>query len=174
ALYQRRVENTPQRQQELLSLTRNYKNIQETYNSLLKRRLEADIASNMEKRQKGEQFRIIDPARLPDKPLSPDMKKLFLMCVAAGLGCCAGLIFLLNFLDGSVKKPEVVPDKLGIPVLAVMPTIKHPKDIIWRRINIGFSILGTLVSVALLACFAAVTVLDMHLVVNLIKKYANI
>jgi polysaccharide chain length determinant protein (PEP-CTERM system associated) len=172
--YQSRVEDTPKREQELLSLKRNYENIQETHNSLLKRKLEADIASNMEKRQQGEQFRIIDSGRLPDKPLSPDMKRLFLICLAAGLGCSGGLILLLNFLDNSVKKPEVVPNKLGIPVLAVMPTIKHRKDIIWRRVNIVFSIFGTLVSLALLACFAAVTILDMHPVVHIIKKYANI
>jgi polysaccharide chain length determinant protein (PEP-CTERM system associated) len=172
--YQSRVEDTPKREQELLSLKRNYENIQETHNSLLKRKLEADIASNMEKRQQGEQFRIIDSGRLPDKPLSPDMKRLFLICLAAGLGCSGGLILLLNFLDNSVKKPEVVPNKLGIPVLAVMPTIKHRKDIIWRRVNIVFSIFGTLVSLALLACFAAVTILDMHQVVHIIKKYANI
>ena len=172
--YQQRVEDTPKKEQELLSLKRNYENIQETHNSLLHRKLEADIASNMEKRQKGEQFRIIDSARLPDKPISPDMKKLFLMCVAAGLACCGGLIFLLNFLDNSVKKPETVPDKLGIPILAVMPTIKHHKDIIWRRVNIGFSMLGALVSLALLACFAAVTILDMHPVVDVIKKVVNV
>ena len=172
--YQRRVEDTPKREQELLSLNRNYKNIKETYNSLLKRKLEADIASNMEKSQKGEQFRIIDPARFPDKPISPDMKKLFLMCVAAGLACCGGLIFLLNFLDNSVKKPEIVTDKLGIPILAVMPTIKHHKDIIRRRMNIVFSIFGGLVSLALLACFAAVSILDMRPVLDFIKKVVNI
>jgi polysaccharide chain length determinant protein (PEP-CTERM system associated) len=172
--YQRRVEDTPKKEQELLSLKRNYENIKQTYNSLLQRKLEADIAANMEKRQKGEQFRILDPARLPDKPISPDMKKLFLMCLGAGLACCAGLIVLLNILDNSVKKPETVPDKLGIPVLAVMPTIKHRKDIIRRRMNIGFSIVGALVSVALLACFAAVTILDMHPVMDVIKKVVNI
>ena len=174
AFYQRRVEDTPKKEQELLSLKRNYENIQETYNSLLQRKLEADIAANMEKIQKGEQFRIIDSARLPDKPISPDMKKLFLMCLGAGLACCGGLIFLLNVLDNSVKKPETVPDKLGIPVLAVMPTIKHHKDILWRRISIGFSMLGALVSLALLACFAAVTILDMHPVVDVIKKVVNL
>jgi len=172
--YQRRVEDTPKREQELLSLMRNYKNIQETHNSLLRRKLEANIATNMEKTQKGEQFRILDPAVLPDKPISPDMRKLFLICLAAGLGCSGGLIFLLNFLDNSIKKPEVVPDKLRIPILAVMPTIKHHKDIIWQRVNVVFSIFGGMISLVLLACFAAVTILDMHLVVDLIKKYANI
>ena len=128
----------------------------------------------MEKTQKGEQFRILDPAVLPDKPISPDMKKLFLICLAAGLGCSGGIIFLLNYLDNSIKKPEVVSDKLRIPILAVMPTIKHQKDIIWQRVNVVFSIFGGMISLALLACFAAVTILDMHQVVDLIKKFANI
>ena len=96
------------------------------------------------------------------------------MCVAAGLACCGGFIFLLNFLDNSVKKPEVVTDKLGNHILAVMPTIKHHKDIIQQHINIGFSIFGALVSLALLACFAAVTILDMHQVSDFIKKVVNI
>jgi len=172
--YQRRVEDTPKREQELLSLMRNYKNTQETYNSLLNRKLEAGIATNMEKRQKGEQFRILDPARLPEKPISPNMKKLFLMCLAIGLGGCGGLIFLLDFIDNSVKKPEVVSDKLGIPVLAVMPIIKHHKDIVWHRLNIVFSIFAGMISLLLLTCFAAVTLLDMSPIVDLIKKYANI
>ena len=144
--YQRRVEDTPKREQELLSLNRNYKNIKATYDDLLNRKLEANIASNMEKRQKGEQFRIIDPARLPEKPISPDMRKLFLICLAIGLGCGGGLIFLMDFLNKSVKKPEVVQDKLGISVLAVMPTIKHHKDIIWRRMNFVFSVFGGVLS----------------------------
>jgi len=172
--YQRRVEETPKREQELLSLKRNYKNTQETYNSLLKRKLEAGIATNMEKRQKGESFRILDPGRLPEKPISPDMRKLFLICLAVALGCSGGVIFLLDFIDSSVKKPEVVSDKLGIPVLAVMPNIKHHKDIIRHRLNIACSFFAGIISLALLACFAAVTILEMHHVVELIKKYANI
>ena len=69
-----------------MSLTRDYNNILESYKSLLNRKLEAEIAVNMEKKQKGEQFRIIDSAKMPEKPISPNMKKLFLLFVALGLG----------------------------------------------------------------------------------------
>ena len=58
AAYQQRVENTPKREQGLLGLTRDYQNIQKSYDSLLNRKLEANIAVNMERKQKGEQFRI--------------------------------------------------------------------------------------------------------------------
>ena len=159
--YQGRIENTPKLEQELLSLNRDYENTQKTYESLLARKQEAEVAANMERQQKGEQFRILDPARLPDKPQSPDMRKLFLMCVMAGLGLGGGLIFLLEFLDKSVKKLESVPAKLGIPILVAIPSIRRPKDIIKRRINDGLSILAAMICLALLALFAAVSVLGM-------------
>ena len=173
AFYQQRVETTPKIEQELLSLRRDYENIQETYKSLLERKLEADIAVNMEKKQQGEQFRILDPARLPDKPISPNMKKLFLLCVAAGLGLGGGLIFLLEFLDDSVRKPESVPAQLGIPVLVAMPSLDGLKDVLQRRINAVSSIFAVLLSVALFAIFAAVTVLDMHQPIEFIKQYMS-
>jgi len=142
--YQRRVEVTPKREEELLSLKRDYENIKDSYNSLLNRKLEADIAVNLEKKQKGEQFQIIDPARLPQKPVSPDMKKLFLLAAAAGLGLGGGLIFLLDFLDTSLKKPDEIETDLGIPVLATIPRLYQPKGLMLKKLNwvlTGFGIL---------------------------------
>ena len=170
AVYQRRVEDTPKLEQELLSLKRDYDNTQKTYDSLLARKQEAEVAANMERQQKGEQFRILDPARLPDKPQSPDMRKLFLMCVMAGLGLGGGLIFLLEFLDKSVKKLESVPKKLGIPLLVAVPKIDHPKDVRKRRLNDGFSIAAAVICTALLALFAAVSVLGMPGPTEIIKR----
>ena len=170
AIYQRRVEDTPKLEQELLSLKRDYDNTQTTYESLLARKQEAEVAANMERQQKGEQFRILDPARMPDKPQSPDMRKLFLMCVMAGLGLGCGLIFALDFLDSSVKKPEIVPTKLRIPLLVAMPTVKRPADIRKRRINDGLSILATMICLAFLALFAAVSVLGMPGPTELVKR----
>jgi len=85
-VYQRRVDETPRREQELRSLERDYSNIQEIYSSLMDRRLEAELSVNMEKKQKGEQFRVLDSARLPQRPISPDVNKLFIFSTAAGLG----------------------------------------------------------------------------------------
>ena len=170
AVYQRRVEDTPKLEQELLSLKRDYDNTQKTYDSLLARKQEAEVAANMERQQKGEQFRILDPARLPDKPQSPDMRKLFLMCVMAGLGLGGGLIFLLEFLDKSVKKLESVPKKLGIPLLVAVPRIDHPKDVRKRRINDGLSIAAAVICMALMALFAAVSVLGMPGPTEMVKK----
>ena len=67
-----RVENSPRREQEMVSLTRDYENLKLSYDDLLKKKLDAEVSQNLEKRQKGEQFQILDPANLPQKPFSPE------------------------------------------------------------------------------------------------------
>jgi polysaccharide chain length determinant protein (PEP-CTERM system associated) len=126
--YQRRVEAAPKREQELLSIKRDYDNIRASYNSLLNRKLEADIAVNMERKQKGEQFKIIDVARLPEKPVSPDFRKLFLITIIVGLGLGAGIVFLLETTDRSVRRLDRLEEDVGLPVLAMVPRIFDKGD----------------------------------------------
>ena len=71
------------------------------YKSLLKRKLESEISISMERKQKGEQFRVIDKAQIPKKPIEPDLKRIFMMTIAIGFGLGGGLAFLLEFLDSS-------------------------------------------------------------------------
>jgi uncharacterized protein involved in exopolysaccharide biosynthesis len=161
--YQKRVENTPKREQELLLLKRDYDNIKATYSSVLSRKLEADIALNMEKTQKGEQFRILDPPRTPEKPISPNLRMILLACVAAGLGVGGGIIFLFEFFDNSVRKPEALQARLSLPVLMVMPVLEHmqsKRSRVLGWLNNGLSAAGVLACLGLLAGLAAVTVLN--------------
>ncbi len=61
--FEGRVERSPAREQELMILLRDYENLGENYRSLLDKKLNARVAENLEKRQKGEQFRIIRPGQ---------------------------------------------------------------------------------------------------------------
>lgn len=153
AVYKKRVEDTPKREQELQTLERDYDNINQTYNSLLGRQLEAQIAVNMEKKQKGEQFRILDPARIPQSPVSPNMKKLFLFIMAAGLGIGGGLIFLLELLDTSFKEPEEIESFLNLPVLATLPTVMSDSEVSRNKRKMMISLAGVFVSCVLFAIF---------------------
>ena len=158
SLYERRIENTPKREQELLGLKRDYQNIQTSYDSLLNRKLEADIAVNMERKQKGEQFKIVDPARLPQKPVEPNMKKIFLMVIAAGLGLGGGLAFLLEMTDKSFKKPDELESAFDLPVLATIPALISPRQVLLKRLNVVCSIGFALINVGLLGIFGLITV----------------
>ncbi len=172
--YQDRVENTPKREQELLSLRRDYQNIQTSYNSLLSRKLESDISVNMEKKQKGEQFRIVDYARLPEKPINADMKKIFVLFIGAGLGIGAGIIFLLEYLDTSFRKPEEIEGMLNLPVLCTVPRLFHAKERRLRLFNQAMTLLFTGVSFALLAGFAVLTFKGVDKTLEFVKRYINI
>jgi protein tyrosine kinase modulator len=119
--YQTKVEETPKREQELLSLQRDYNNLQGLHNSLLNRKLEAEIAVSMEKKQKGEQFRVIDPAKIPMRPIKPDVRKIILMTLALGLGLGGGLAFVVETMDTSFKSPDEAEKEFDIPILISIP-----------------------------------------------------
>ena len=168
--YQKRVEETPKKEQELLTLNRDYQNMSNSYSSLLERKLEAELAVNMEKKQKGEQFHIIDSARVSTKPLEPDMKKLFLMVLGVGLGLGAGLIFLREYLDKSFRSTEEIEGDLNLPVLAVIPAFVTPRDILKKRINVAFSLVGVAAAACLTTGFAALCFLSDKKSVEIIHK----
>jgi polysaccharide chain length determinant protein (PEP-CTERM system associated) len=173
-IYQERIEKTPKREQELLTLNRDYSNIQDSYNSLLNRKLESEIAVNMEKKQKGEQFRIVDNASLPRNPVSPDIKKLFALSVAAGLGIGAGLIFLLDFFDNSLKQTKDYETELGLTVLATIPEFLGPSEKRFIRINQALTLLSLIVAAALAAGFGAMLINGVEPTVELMREFAKI
>jgi polysaccharide chain length determinant protein (PEP-CTERM system associated) len=126
--YQAKVEETPRREQELMSLNRDYDNVQETYNSLLSRKLEAELAVNMEKKQKGEQFRILDTAKIPQRPFKPDIQRLLLMSIALGFGLGFALAYLMESLDTSFRRPEEIENALNMTIIASLPFIRNAQE----------------------------------------------
>ncbi|MGD8386295.1 MAG: GNVR domain-containing protein [Desulfobacteraceae bacterium] len=120
-VYQSRVEEIPRTEQEVLTLKRDYNNLRELYNSMLNRKLEAEIAVSMEKKQKGEQFRILDPAKRPELPVEPDVNRIFMITLVLGLGLGGGLAYLREMMDSSYKEPKEVAEHLGLPILVSLP-----------------------------------------------------
>ncbi len=169
--YQQRVEMTPRREQDLMSLRRNYENIQRSYASMLDRKLESDIAVNMERKQKGEKFRVIDRAKLPQRPVSPDMRKLFVFSLAAGLVIGGGLIFLLDILDTSLKLPQNVEPLLGVPVLATIPDIPDSGDMFRHKTNQVLSLLSLMVVFILVSVFSYLTLNGVDRALELVNRY---
>ncbi|MBU2429550.1 MAG: protein GumC, partial [Proteobacteria bacterium] len=173
-VYQKRVEDTPKREQELQSIQRDYNNIRDSYNSLLARRLEAELAVNMEKKQKGEQFRIIDYARLPEKPISPDVRKLFMFSVAIGLGISGGIIFLLEFLNPVIRREEQIEIEIGLPILASIPPLGRPGEKTQKRIELILFSLVSMYASAVLLGFALLNLKGIEKTVEFVKPYINI
>jgi polysaccharide chain length determinant protein (PEP-CTERM system associated) len=123
ALYQKRIEDTPKREQELTLLSRDYDDIKKNYQSLLEKNMKAQMAENLERKQQGEQFRVLDPARLPVIPVKPDRNKILLMGGAIGLIAGLGLAWLRESMDQSFHTVSDIENYLEIPVLATIPNL---------------------------------------------------
>ena len=137
ANYQQNVEMIPTRESEMTELTRDYATLQSMYTNLLAKKEDARIAANLERRQIGEQFRLLDPARLPEKPFSPNRQQINFVGMAGGLALGLALVAFLEYRDRSFKTDEEVRTLLTLPVLAVVPLMHSDADrrrLFWRRL----------------------------------------
>jgi polysaccharide chain length determinant protein (PEP-CTERM system associated) len=121
---QARLDQGPRRDQELMTLTRDYDNLKDQYNELQKKKMEADISQDLEVRLKGAQFQILDPANLPKEPFSPDIKKIFALAfLMAGFLGFGGVIGLEK-MDLSLRGVTDFKHFFDIPILASIPILE--------------------------------------------------
>jgi polysaccharide chain length determinant protein (PEP-CTERM system associated) len=151
ATYQARLENAPKREQEFLEVSRNYETTKEHYASLLKRLEEAQIAGNLEHRQKGEQFRLLEAASPDRSTVAPQRRALMAAVLAAALILAAIAAFVRDQLDTSFHTADDVRQATSVPVLAAIPEIVGDGDIRRRRLRFA---LGTVLTAMLLVAFA--------------------
>jgi len=128
AAYQQRLENTPKREQEYLEVSRDYDTTRELYASLSKRLEAAQLAESMEQRQKGEQFRILDPAVPSGLPAAPNRLKLLGMSLVLSLGLAGGALMLAEMLDTSFHSTDELRQFTIVPVLVRVPKIVTDAD----------------------------------------------
>ncbi len=127
---ERRVAQTPSREQEVMILVRDYENMQKNYQALLDKRLNAHVASNLENQQKTEQFRVLDPANLPRKRESPNRLLIMVLGVVGGCGLGVGLAVGLEQMTPTFKRREEVEKLPGVRILATVPdflSLYHPR-----------------------------------------------
>jgi uncharacterized protein involved in exopolysaccharide biosynthesis len=142
---QRKVERLPQREQELVSLTRDYDNIKKSYDDLLSKKLRANISESLEEGQKGERFKVVEPADLPMRPSKPNRLKLIGLALLASLVIGVGGSFGLEVLDPTLRGSREFKRFFDIPILACLPVIQD--DRLKRRIFVRrAAVVGGLVS----------------------------
>jgi len=121
--YQKRIEAAPKRQSELTELTRDYETFQASYKSLLAKKEDSSVSANLERRQIGEQFKILDPARMPERPTSPNRPRLQSLGAMGGIAVGLALATLIEYLDKRLKSEADVKAALNLMVLATIPIL---------------------------------------------------
>jgi len=122
----------PTREAELIELTRDYNSLNGIYQGLVGQREASNASLNLERRQIGEQFNLLDAARLPEKPYSPNRTLINLFGLLGGLGVGLGLVALFEYRDRTFKADTELAGILSLPVLAVVPLMRSPAE---RRIE---------------------------------------
>jgi polysaccharide chain length determinant protein (PEP-CTERM system associated) len=130
---QARLAATPRVAEQLDALEREYQHLFESYQEFSQKRLEANVAADMERRQKGEQVRVLESAFPPPNPASPNRPLIAGVGLFIGLLAGAGIALLLETNDSSFHGIRQVQSQLRLPVLASVPTILLESDRVARR-----------------------------------------
>lgn len=131
--YRAKLEAIPIREQQIADLVRDYEISKAHYSQLLEKQLSAATATQLEIRQKGERFTILDPAQPAEKPSGP--KRLLINSIGAVAGLALGLLLALitEFLGVSITSPDQILASGGVAVLAVIPLIRTRSEQIARK-----------------------------------------
>jgi uncharacterized protein involved in exopolysaccharide biosynthesis len=120
--YESRIASSPQVEEEYKQITRDHESALDFYNSLLKKMKESSMATALEQRQQGDQFRVMDAPNLPDAPVFPNR----LMFAGGGLagGLFLGLLLagLLEYRDTSLRSER---DIWAFTKLSTLAVISH-------------------------------------------------
>lgn len=109
-----RLERLPVREQELASLTRDYEITKANYQSLLDKKLAAEMATEMERRQKAERFTLLEAARVPEKPVSPNRPLLLSLGIALSLILGVAVALAIELPAGTVLGEWELPPQVTI------------------------------------------------------------
>jgi polysaccharide biosynthesis transport protein len=143
-----RLNLTPLREQQLAEVNRNYDNSRQNYQSLLQKKLQSELATNLEKRQQGEQFRIIDPPNLPLKPSEPNRLRIITIGWVLGLCMGLGLTAFKEINDETVHNERNLLPSVSVPVLIHVPVLHSSGERIRKRL---YRVSEALAAVLLLA-----------------------
>jgi protein tyrosine kinase modulator len=127
-VYQRRVERVPARESELAQLMRDYSTLQTLYQTLLAKHEEAKIAADLERRQIGDQFKVLDPPRAAERPFGPRRRLITFAGIAGGLVLGLGLVALAESRGRTVKTHGSVPNEPRLPGLAGVQSLESDEE----------------------------------------------
>jgi len=155
--HQRQLEQIPLFAQRMSAITRDYQGAEDHYKKLLERKFSADMAQDVEVRQKGERFEVLDPAQVPSTPDSPNRPIIDWAGLGAGFIVSLAVAFALEILSPSVKTENEVTSQLGMPVFGEVPWLPTEAH---TRLQHSRALYAGVFSAVLAAAFATLMVVS--------------
>ncbi|HEY3804339.1 MAG TPA: polysaccharide biosynthesis tyrosine autokinase [Kofleriaceae bacterium] len=104
-------------------LTRKKKSAEDRYNILRTKLSTSEMSYRMDRNFDSSNVRPLDPALVPRSPVSPSLRKNVAAAGVLALLVAFGLVFLIVFLDRSIKTTADAQQATGAPVLGVIPLL---------------------------------------------------
>ena len=131
--YQHKVDSVPGHESELTDLMRDYDTLQKIYSSLLGKKEDSKISANLERQQVSEQFKILDRAREPQRPFSPNRVMITAAAGAFGLLVGMALAGFMEYRTTALRTEDEIVRALVLPVIAAIPIMVTVADLARRR-----------------------------------------
>lgn len=128
-VYQSRLNSTPEREQQAVAVTRDYDQSRAYYDALLSKKLQSEMATNLEKRRQGEQFRMIDPPQLPSRPYWPNRLAFSFGGLVGGLAIGVALTLLLEFLSPRLAQESELQEFVGSGYVLALPAFETEHEL---------------------------------------------
>jgi polysaccharide chain length determinant protein (PEP-CTERM system associated) len=157
--YQGRLNMAPVMEQQFADITRDYDQSKADYESLLKKKNESEMSTDLEKTQQGEHFRMLDPPNLPVRPYKPNRLLLCAAGLAVGLALGGGFAFGQEKLSGKVYSEREIKKLVPFDVIAEIPPIESLKEQSSNRRGAWFAGAAAVVIVGFILLGSAVTYL---------------
>ncbi len=126
--YQRDLTLAPAVAKEYDDLTREYDNAQAQYQQIRAKQLQARTAQDLETDRQGERFTLIDPPLPPEEPVRPNRKLIFAAGFILSAGLAAGILWLLEKIDTTIRTRGDLLQLIGVPPLALVPYIGTERE----------------------------------------------
>ena len=143
--------DAPQVERKYLVLKRDYANAVVRYQQTKAKQMQADVAKQLESESKGERFTLIEPATLPEKPVSPNRPAIIFLGLILALGSSLGFAIVADTISGTVRGTRGVQKKLGSLPLSVIPYELNLQDKIkTKRVKKRFILLFIVIILAVI------------------------
>jgi len=104
--YRMRMEASPRVEEGYKGLLVERGSVQAKYDELNRKTMDSRVAQGLEKEQLSERFSILEAARLPVKPDSPNIPAILLIGLVLGMGSGVGLAAVRESVDDTVRSPK--------------------------------------------------------------------
>jgi protein tyrosine kinase modulator len=127
--YQGRLNRAPVMEQQFTDITRDYEQSKANYDSLLAKKNQSEMATDLEKTQQGEHFRMLDPPNLPIRPDKPNRLKLCGLALVVGLILGGVAVAGSEIIGGRVQTEREIKKLVPFEILAEIPTLQTPLEL---------------------------------------------